>query len=236
MNIQEKIGFTWGTHIGENILPAREPEKPVFILKKMLPEYVWDLVHIEDNPYSFVDVQTLIEGTTVGGHSLFDQLQVLNQKDALNLLMDKALESPFNLSESLVLQLHDRVANQEALEWGKFRSGEVGIGGTSHRPPESGQLNNIFTEGLAAINTIEQPIERALVYYFWGSRNQFFYDGNKRTSRAVMNYVLLTNGFYYLSVPGRLKDEYNQVMVNFYDNGDATEGMRFLLNCYKDFD
>lgn len=240
MNLQDALGFHWDSSAFAdlNLAVADNPKKPVFMLKKMLAEYVWDIVHLEDNPYSFVEVQTLLDGETVGGYSLFDQTQVLNQEKAIKCLIEflSASQSEWGVNRETVLRFHSLVAREEALKWGVFRDGEVGIGGTAHKPPRCTDLDSVFDQGFACIQSIEHPVERALVYYFWGAMNQFFYDGNKRTSRMVMNAILMANGFYFLSVPGAKKDEFNRVMVDFYNTKEASSGIRFMLGCYKNWD
>jgi Fic family protein len=134
------------------------------------------------------------------------------------------------------LQLHAKVAFEEALQWGCFRTGGVRIGGTSHVPPPADELDERHRRGLSVIERIEHPFERALVYYFWGALHQFFFDGNERTSRAVTNFILLRAGYYYLSVPGERKDAFDLMMVDFYEGREATTGMSFLLDCYRSWD
>ena len=48
------------------------------MLRKLMAEYVWDLVHLEGNPFTFVNVQALLSGTTVRAHRQSDAQQVLN--------------------------------------------------------------------------------------------------------------------------------------------------------------
>jgi Fic family protein len=234
--IHDRLRFAWDATALSFPPPAREGRKPLFMLRKMMPEYVWDLTHLEDNPFTFVEVKTLLDGITVGGHRVADEQQVLNQRRALKHLevMVEALGA--QLGKELALQLHAKVAFEEALEWGKFREGQVGIGGTSYQPPAAHELESLFEQGIDAMRQVDHPFELALVYFFWGAMNQFFFDGNKRTSRAIMNFLLLRSGFFYLSVPGRKKDEFNSMMVQFYDTGDATAGMRFMLECYRSWD
>lgn len=238
MNISEQLGFYWSPEVLPSIATAANPRKPSFILKKMMAEYVWDITQLEDNPYTFIEVQTLLNGVTIGGHSLQDQNQVLNQERALRRLIQLTEgEKPgFGLSKSQALELHTLVACEEALAWGEFRCGQVGIGGTSHKPPPPEILESKYDSGIKRIGTIENPVEQALVYFFWGAMNQFFFDGNKRTSRAMMNGVLMSSGYYYLTVPAAKKDQFNQVMVDFYNTKEANEAMVFLLDCYKNWD
>ncbi len=204
-----------------------------FRLKKLMPEFIWDITHLEDNPYSFVEVQTLISGTTVGGHSLSDQSQVLNQYESLKYLMSVIKKNEFIFDKEDICRAHNIIAKNEALKWGSLRDGEVSISGTSHKPPTADKLNDILHSGIGVIRVIENPFERALAYYCFGSLNQFFYDGNKRTSRWVMNAILMSHGFNYLTVPADKKLEFNKVMVDFYNTKNATKAMRFMIECYQ---
>lgn len=236
MSIENQLAFNWKFHTSTAFKLAQDSRKPIFMLKKMMAEYVWDLVFLEDNPYSFIEVQTILDGVTIGGHTLFDQRQVLNQWESLKLLIEFLCDDTAQLNKSLILDIHTKVAKKEALEWGEFRTAQVGIGGTSYVPPSSDELVEIFYSGFGIIDSIKNPLEKALVYYFWGSLNQFFFDGNKRTSRVVMNYILMRSGYYYLSIPAEKKEVFNNMMVKFYDSKDATEGIKFILSCYRNWD
>lgn len=201
-------------------------------LKKLMPEFVWDITHLEDNPYTFTEVQTLIEGTTVGGYTIADQKQVINQFKSLKYLLQLIKNDTFEFNQETILAAHKILAESEALKWGCIRDGEVRIGGTEHKPPQAQDLNKLHLDGIAEMSKIESAFERSLVYFCFGSINQFFYDGNKRTSRWAMNGILMSNGYNYLSIPGNKKNLFNDVMVDFYNTKDATQAMLFLTGCY----
>jgi Fic family protein len=201
-------------------------------LKKLMPEFVWDITHLEDNPYTFTEVQTLLEGTTVAGYTLADQKQVINQFESLKYLLQLIKYGTFELNQETILAAHKILAEGEALKWGCIRDGEVRIGGTEHKPPQAQHLNTLHLDGIAEISKIESAFERGLVYFCFGSINQFFYDGNKRTSRWAMNGVLMSNGYNYLSIPGDRKHDFNEAMIDFYNTKDATRVMKFLISCY----
>ncbi|VAW66391.1 Huntingtin interacting protein E-like protein [hydrothermal vent metagenome] len=229
---QEIISFNWtfdersvrDLYVGNDLA--------FFRLKKLMPEFVWDIIHLEDNPYTFTEVQTLIHGTTVGGYSLSDQNQVLNQFESLKYLLKLVKNNKFICNQETILAAHNILAKGEALKWGCLRDGEVSISGTGHKPPLAGELNQLHLAGLKEISNVENVFERALLYFCFGSINQFFFDGNKRTSRWAMNGILMSNGYNYLSIPGDKKTEFNNAMVNFYDTKDATEIMKFMISCY----
>jgi len=127
-------------------------KKPaLFMLQRMLPEYVWDIVHLEGNPYSFVEVQTLLQGTTVAGYSLFEQMQILNQEKSINELKAVVKAESYTINKALLLCYHQYVAKDEALTWGVFRDGQVSISGTEYIPPAANALDALFEKSMEAI-------------------------------------------------------------------------------------
>ena len=50
-------------------------------------DFVYNTSALEGNAMTFPEVQTLLEGTTVGGHKLSDEQQVLNQNRSIELLL-----------------------------------------------------------------------------------------------------------------------------------------------------
>lgn len=79
------------------------------------------------------------------------------------------------------------------------------------------------------------PIEKGLAFFLFGALQQFFFDGNKRTSRFMMNGILMSNDIDAISIPAAKAQEFNEKMVRFYLTQDATEMMRFLIECHPDF-
>lgn len=63
-------------------------ERVCFRFHKMLPEFVWDASMLEGNPFTFLEVKTLLDGVTVGGgHKIFDQEQILNLAESSRYLL-----------------------------------------------------------------------------------------------------------------------------------------------------
>jgi len=95
-------------------------------------------------------------------------------------------------------------------------------------------LLSIFEHGLEVLQKIDSVHERAIAMFLFGALNQFFYDGNKRTSRLMMNGILLGYGEDAISVPARRRLAFNEAMIRFYDSRDGTEMMRFMAGCSLD--
>lgn len=231
MNPFIKLGFTWNYQVPW--ITPKGIERACFRLQKIFPEYVWNTVYLEGNPFTFPEVQTLLEGITVGGHRLADQQQVLNQSKSLNHLLALVRQSRFALNKPIFSELHRLVAFEEALEWGVFRTGEVHVAGTDYKPPLANQLDTIFAQGIEYLNTIDNPVKRGIAMFLFGSLNQFFYDGNKRTSRLMMNGILLSHGIDAINVPAKKKLEFNQRMIAFYDTKNADDMIQFLVSLFE---
>jgi len=96
-------------------------------------------------------------------------------------------------------------------------------------------LNRVFAHGLQALaQEVTQPFERAAAFFLFGALQQFFFDGNKRTSRFMMNGILMSAGIDAISVPAAKVQPFNENMVRFYLQKDATEMMAFLVDCHPD--
>ena len=147
-------------------------------------------------------------------------------------------------------ELHAIVARGEVLEWGFFRgegeetnyTPDVGLGIAGRYTPlptvaGAALLIKTFDEGVAALNSeITHPFERALAFFLFGALQLFFFDGNRRTSRFMMNGILMATGIDAISVPAGRANEFNEKMIRFYLTKDASEMMRFLISCHPDGD
>lgn len=195
-------------------------------------DYIYNTSALEGNAMTFPEVQTLLEGVTVGGHKLSDEQQILNQNRSVNLLFEFIQKDEFRLDKTTLLKLHSKVAYEEALSWGEFRTSGVNIGGTDYVPPKADELDDIFTQGSNEIEKIENAIVRAITCFLFGAKCQFFFDGNKRTARLMMNGILLSSGYPILNIKAKDKLEFNRVMVEFYDSDDIRKAIEYLADYY----
>lgn len=202
------------------------------LAKKDKIDFIYNTSALEGNAMTFPEVQTLLDGITVGGHKLSDEQQILNQNRSVNLLFELIEKNEFHINKPTLLKLHGKVAEEEAITWGEFRTSGVNIGGTEYIPPKADELNSIFEDGGNEIKKIHHPIIRAIAYFLFGAKSQFFFDGNKRTSRLMMNGILLDNGYPILNIKAKDKLELNKVMIDFYDGDDINKAIEYLVNYY----
>lgn len=203
-----------------------------YLAKKDKIDYIYNTSALEGNAMTFPEVQTLLEGITVGGHKISDEQMILNQNRSINLLFNLLQEKKFSLSKDVLVKLHNEVSKEEALEWGKFRSGNVRIGGTDFIPPSHKDLEDIFEQNLKQLKNIKHPINRAISSFLLGTKNQYFYDGNKRTSRLIMNGELLSNGYPLFNIKVKDQLEFNKTMLDYYNTNDIEKAVRSLSKYY----
>ena len=211
-----------------------DQRRACFRVRKVLEGIVYDTVALEDNPFTFPEVKTLLEGITVGGHKVSDANQVLNQAASWQELLRQVETGAFGFDAANFKALHALVAKEEALTWGVFRDDRVSIAGTEYAPPLHTELAAIFEQGREILLAIPDIHERAIATYLFGALNQFFYDGNKRTARLMMNGQLLIAGQDAISIPARRKEEFNREMIRFYDSRDGSNMFRLLAECSLD--
>ena len=80
-----------------------------------------DGAKLEGNPFTYPEVQTLLDGITVGGRKISDERQILNLAEAATELARLVKAREFLLSKEISDRLQFLLAREEALESGHFR-------------------------------------------------------------------------------------------------------------------
>ncbi|WP_459190604.1 Fic family protein [Ralstonia pseudosolanacearum] len=243
------LGFDWDRSALPKNVPVHEITLACSRLQSMLATYVFDASFLEGNPFSYAAVQCVVAGQTLPlvHYEISDRDQVRNLVMGTNKLIRLVRTRAFVLDKKTFTDLQGVVAKEEALEWGNFRgegqeqhyTPHVGLGMNedyipSATLPGAPELNEIFNKGVAELEKLRDPFERAAAFFLFGALQQFFFDGNKRTSRMMMNGVLMSHGMDSISIPASRAQEFNQKMVDFYVSRNATSMMEFLVDCHPD--
>jgi Fic family protein len=203
----------------------------MMLAKRHLAEFVCDAVNLEGINFTLPEVQTLLDGISVGGHRLSDQQIAINQGNAWRTLFEWIKTGSFEVSAEKACSLHFIAAKEEALDWGHFRSGSVTISGTKYMPPKTSSLPLLFDKIVKQLSQIEDIYDGAIHIFLKMARFQFFYDVNKRMGRFMMNGILLSAGYPAINVPAKRQLEFNQLMLDFYDSENQLQMNKFLRSC-----
>lgn len=204
------------------------PEQSLFLAKKKWDENVYCGMRMEARAITFPQTKTILEGVNVPGVRLDDIQAVLNMRDAWKYLLS-TIDAPVTLE--YLCKLNELIARNEALDWGKLRTGSVGISGTDYLPPVPTR-EGVADELTSILNADATPTAKALQGFAWGTRGQFFWDGNKRTSMTLANKILISAGVGFLTITDKHMEQFNTLLVAYYDTGDSEALKDFLYaNC-----
>lgn len=206
------------------------PEQSMFLAKKKWDENVYCGMRMEARNITFPQTKTILQGVNVPSVQLDDIQAVLNMRDAWRFLLSTVAQ-PVTLS--YLCQLNGYIARNEALEWGKLRTGSVGISGTDYLPPVP--TEEAVIAGLVEILSSDTTATaKALEAFVWGARGQFFWDGNKRTSMTLANKILISHGVGFLTITDRHMETFNGLLLDYYNTG-ASETLKDFLyeNCIQ---
>ena len=184
---------------------------------------------IEGNTLTLMETKVVLEdGVAIGGKDLREIYEVINHKKAYRYVKNCILEKKA-LDENIVKDLH-AMLTENIIVGGIYRNEEVRISGAGFTPPAGNemymQIKN-FYEDLKIKEKNLNPIELAAWTHAEFVRIHPFVDGNGRTSRLIMNYQLLLNGYLPVSVAKENRLDYYNALEKYAVSGD--------LNVFSDF-
>lgn len=125
-------------------------------------------------------------------------------------------------------KFNEYIARNEALEWGKLRTGTVGISGTNYVPPVPEKEKTIEELKNILSSTSSSATDKALEAFTWGARGQFFWDGNKRTSLLLANKILVSSGAGIMTITDKYMEQFNSLLLDYYNTGEREDLKQFL--------
>jgi fido (protein-threonine AMPylation protein) len=193
------------------------------IFDRLLIDLSYNSSRLEGNTYTLLDTQKLLlEGTDANGKLDEEKVMILNHKEAIHYLVNKA--DRLVISKETICTLHYLLSDGliEARYAGKVRDHGVRIGGSTYIPFENperllSQLERIIEKA----NKIEDPYERSFFLLVHITYLQAFADVNKRTARLSANIPLVTQNLVPLSFNDVGKDEYISAMIAIYELQDV---------------
>jgi hypothetical protein len=183
----------------DKITPNKK--KALFLAKRELSVLVYDAVNLEGIQYTLPEIQTLLDGITVGGHKITDEIIILNQIKAWKFLFDAIEKDQFSLSKEFVFQLQSLT--------------------TTDYHPKASNLDTLLDEMIHEAKKITDIFTQAV----------FIFLQMAHMGRFMMNGVLLNQGYPAINVPAKRQLEFNQLMLAFYSSADVKPMMAFMESC-----
>lgn len=184
-------------------------------------EYAHHSTAIEGNTLTLLQTKAVIEeGLSVGGKTLREIYEVANHAKAFGYVRRCAAEGK-RLDENLVKDIHAMLM-ANILVGGVYRDVEVRISGSAHKPPAPDEMYRQIKSFFADLpkKTELNAIELAAWTHAEFMKIHPFVDGNGRTSRMIMNYQLLIQGFLPISIAKESRLEYFEALEAYAVKGE----------------
>lgn len=197
-------------------------------------EYTYHSNKIEGNTLTKNETNLIInKGITVDKKSLNEHLEAINHKEAIDYIRE-LVEKDTDFSNSDLLNIHFLVLKSiKPKNAGRYRMRDVEITGSSHTPPKHFKLLDLMEEYFRFYeenkNTMH-PVELSAEMHERLVTIHPFIDGNGRTSRLVMNLILLKNGYPITIIEGD-----NAKRLEYYDSLELSRNIDDNKKTFKLF-
>lgn len=213
----------------------KEKQKQYLAGKSLIPEftaesferafeisYTHNSTAIEGNTLTLIETKLVLEdGITVGGKELREIYEQVDHQNAFQYVKKRIAERK-PLDEAAVKDIHQLLMDH-ILPGGIYRDVNVYISGAQHTPPEPLEMYHqikAFYLDLRQKGERLNPVELAAWTHAEFVRIHPFRDGNGRTSRLIMNYQLMANGFPAIDIAKERRLEYFQALEAYAVDGD----------------
>lgn len=188
----------------------------IFLAKRNIVDSIWKSANLEGINITFPETNAIYEKLKVKEVDISEVNTILNLKHAWKEILS-TIDEELNLE--YICKIHNEVAKDEALTWGKLRTGTVGISGTNYIPkiPEKKEVE----EQLEKIKSISPNTMRCIQLMLYLMKSQLFWDGNKRTAMLIANKEMIKNGNGIISIPIENITEFNELLSRYYTYNEA---------------
>lgn len=204
-------------------------------------EYTHNSTAIEGNTLTLMETKLILENQiSVGGKNIREIYEQINHQKAFRYVKECAANRLL-LDEEIVKEIHAMLM-RNILEGGVYRNGDIYISGAQHTPPSPKEMClqlKDFYENLLWKWEPSNSIELAAWTHAEFVRIHPFPDGNGRTSRLIMNYQLIDQGFPPISIAKENRLEYFNTLEAYAMEGDISPFIEMIavleeqqLDCY----
>lgn len=214
--------------ISETNRALRKAKKESYI------QHIYHSVGIEGNTMTLSQTRSIVETRlAIGGKSIAEHNEILGLDAALKYINTTLINRIGEITIADILEIHKRVMGfVDPVEGGHFRKTQVFVGG--HTPPPPSDIPPLMRRFENWLNSWEaltlHPVRYAAFAHYKLVHIHPFYDGNGRTSRLLMNTILMQAGYPPIIILKQDRQTYYKVIAQA-DEGDIRPFLRFIAEC-----
>lgn len=197
-------------------------------------QHIYHSVGIEGNTMTLAQTRSILETRmAIDGKSIDEHNEILGLDLAMKYINDTLVNKNDFITLKDILEIHRRVLGHvDPIEGGEFRRTQVYVGG--HIPPGPGDLAILmqrFENWLNSEHALSMhPIKFAALAHYKLVHIHPFTDGNGRTSRLLMNTILMKSGYPPIIIPKQQRHKYYD-FLQLANEGDIRPFIRFIADC-----
>lgn len=202
--------------------------------ESFLVDYTHASTAIEGNALTLSETALALKGMTIGQKPLKDHLEAVGHRDAF-LFLEDVVRRGEAISEQLVKRIHALVLADRPMDCGTYRRIPVVITGAIHTPPQPYLVGSQMETWVRDLQkTHLHPIVVAAISHLKFEAIHPFIDGNGRTGRLLVNFILMRAGYLPVSVKYENRVAYYSAFTSFHRDGDAVPMARIFLEAEKE--
>ena len=194
--------------------------------------HIYHSAGIEGNKLTLKETLVVLQqGITISEKPIKESVEVKNLGLAYDFFQDLSKEET-SITENYLRQVHELiVGGDEYLQAGNYRSIGVIITGSEHTPPEPFEIPIKMRDLVEWIirNEDENPIVLSAIAHHELAKIHPFVDGNGRTARLLLNFLLLKHGYPICNIRREDRPKYYEAMSNA-DVGEYDELLNLVFS------
>ncbi|XP_033182917.1 protein adenylyltransferase Fic isoform X2 [Bombus vosnesenskii] len=197
-------------------------------------QHIYHTVGIEGNTMNLAQTRAIVETrTAVAGKSIDEHNEILGLDAAMKYINATLVNRMGSISIKDILEIHMRVLGHvDPVRGGQFRRTQVYVGG--HVPPGPGDIHYLMEEFALWLNSERairmHPVRYAALAHYKLVHIHPFSDGNGRTSRLLMNMILMQAGYPPVIIHKQHRHTYYE-NLQIANTGDVRPFVRFIAEC-----
>ncbi|MDA6071366.1 Fic family protein [Flavobacterium sp. AC] len=203
-------------------------------------EYTFESNRIEGNTMTLRETDMVInEGLTISGKSMREHLEAINHQEAIGFIKN-LMQRNVSLNERDLLSIHNLILRGIIPEdAGRYRKVQVMIKGSTHMPPQpfmvAKEMEDYFIWYEINKNKLHPVVLAAEMHERLVTIHPFI-DGNGRTSRLIMNLILLQKGYIIANIKGDYDSrmQYYQTLETAQTKNNKEDFLLFVARIEKE--
>lgn len=216
----------------EDELDGMQSYKDAFLVR-----FTYESNAIEGSTLSLNDTELVLEGEFIPKDNP-RLAEIFSAKGCADgcAFIEKELKNGRKLSENFIKDIHERTAlDCQPRIRGSYRVAPVYIRGSLTEPVEPIQIRELMPTLLYAYqNSDAHPIAKAAAFHAMFENIHPFQDGNGRTGRLILNYMLQKAGYPPIALKHDAKQDYKKALEEWQVHGNPKIFLDIVNDCVMD--